>query len=84
MTMKHYKRKSINECDGGSVGAGTMANFSNTGGIGNPVPAQISASAAADQTSSSCIGSGDKFGCVNDFSFLKKRKYKIKKKSKLK
>lgn len=82
--MRCYKRKSINECDGGSIGAGMMACLSNTGGIGNPVPAQISASGAADQTSPSCIGSGDKFGCGNDLSFIKKRKYKIKKKSKSK
>lgn len=78
--MRYYKRKSINECDGGCVGAGTMANLSNTGGVGNPVPAQISASSAADQTSSACLGSGDKFGCANDLSFVKKKKYKVKSK----
>ena len=43
------KKKVIKECDAGAMG--------------NPCPPSQAATTAAEQSSNSCIGSGDLFGC---------------------
>lgn len=69
------------ECDGGC-----MTTLSDVNGVGNPVPAQMSATTAVDQSSPDCIGSGDKFGSsfpiASQAPIRKKRKVRFIRKNK--
>ena len=63
------RRKRLQECDGGmSVG------------VGNPAPAQTTAMTAVDQSSASCIGSGDSFGSQVGPIATKKKTYRLRRK----
>jgi len=64
----------LKECDGGVSAPFQLP--SNTVGIGNPVPAQMSGSTAAEQSSVAAVGSGDKFGSIVSVSDQKPKKYK--------
>lgn len=82
--MRYFikKKKNVNECDCGGASA-PMSTLNNVGGVGNPQPAQACAMTAAEQSSQSCIGSGDKFGSAAPVSTQepkKKRKYVLKRK----
>jgi len=68
--------------DMGGVSA-PAATLSNTPGVGNATPATIAATSGAQQTSSSAIGSGDKWGDGLMYDQNGKIKKKKKKKSKL-
>lgn len=63
------RRKRLQECDGGM-----------SAGVGNPTPASSAAMTAVDQSSSSCIGSGDSFGSQVGPMAVKKKTYKLRRK----
>lgn len=80
--MKYYikKKKNVSECDCGGVTA-PMSTLNNVGGVGNVQPAQACAMTAAEQSSQSCIGSGDNFGGtapVATQETKKRKKYVLK------
>lgn len=68
MSVLVRRKKQIKECDCGmSIG------------VGNAVPAQSSGMTGAEQSSNTCIGSGDSYGFtspVSTKSILKLRKHK--------
>ena len=85
MSVTVRRKKKLEECDGGCTG-GVSAPFNtlmNTGGIGNPQPAQMAAMTAAEQSSPAAIGSGDNFGNIiskKPATQAKAHKFKIRKK----
>ena len=87
MSVTVRRKKVIKECDGGCTG-GVSAPFNtlnNTGGVGNPVPAQMAAMTAAEQSSPASIGSGDNFGNIistKPAQQAKPPRFKIRKKKK--
>lgn len=78
--MKYYFIKSkLNEDAMGGVAA-PMATLNNTPGVGNASPASSAATTGAQQSGSSCIGSGDKWGGNSMYT----QNGKLKKKKKIK
>ena len=86
MSVTVRRKKVIKECDGGSCTGGVSAPFNtlnNTGGVGNPQPAQMAAMTAAEQSSPAAIGSGDNFGNIiskKPATQAKPHKFKLRKK----
>ena len=63
------RRKRLQECDG------VMSC-----GVGNPTPASSAAMTAVDQSSQSCLGSGDSFGSQVGPMATKRKQVKIRRK----
>lgn len=75
----------ITECDGGCIQTSSVTNLSTVNGIGNPVLPTQSAMTGAEQSSNSCIGSGDKwdgFSKNPEHKKSNKKKYVVGKKTK--
>jgi hypothetical protein len=72
------RMKKVNEDAMGGVSA-PMSTLNNTPGVGNAVPASSAATTGAQQTSSSSIGSGDKWRSAGTYTQNKKLKKKKKK-----
>jgi len=78
--MKYFFLKTkVNEDAMGGVST-PMSTLNNTAGMGNATPASSAAMTGAQQTGSSCIGSGDNWG-GNSYTQKRKKKKKVEEES---